>query len=92
MLQAGAWTLGEKGPNKKKHRVYYESGSIMEKGQYKDDLKQGTWYFYNEQGVVVKKERYREGKLQWQMFMEKGRIVRTIDRNGKVTERPKCGC
>ncbi len=79
-------------PENGTHKIFYSNGSIKEKGRYKNSQKQGVWYFYTEKGVVEKKEKYKKGELRWQIFYNKGKITKTIDRDGKVVERPKCGC
>lgn len=79
-------------PSNGSYKVFYRNGLIKEKGQYNNTQKKGIWYFYNENGVLEKKEKYKNGTLLWQIFYEKGRITKTIDKNGKVTERSKCGC
>ena len=79
-------------PSNGAYKSYYKSGKIQEKGHFKNSLKKGVWYFYNERGLLLKKEKYVEGKLQWQLFFERGKIIKIIDKNGRVTERSKCGC
>ena len=74
------------------HRANYSDGAIKERGKYWHEQKQGVWYYYSENGVVKKKEKYKNGVLQWQLFFDKGKIIQTIDKNGKVVNRPNCGC
>ena len=75
-----------------KYKLYYKDGTLMEKGHYKNSKKTGLWYFYNDSGLLLKKEKYQDDQLLWQIFFEKGKITKIIDKNGKITERPKCGC
>jgi antitoxin component YwqK of YwqJK toxin-antitoxin module len=74
------------------YKGFYANKTIKEKGHYKQGLKQGIWYYYSELGVMEKKEKYKLGELQWQLFFEKGKLTKIIDKKGKVTERSKCGC
>jgi hypothetical protein len=39
--------------------VYYQNGSIKEKGVIKNDLKIGWWSYYDSQGVLKQKEEYK---------------------------------
>lgn len=74
------------------YKKKYLNGITKERGKYHQSKKQGIWYYYSENGVVLKKEKYDGGVLQWQLFFDKGRITQTIDKNGKVVKRPNCGC
>jgi antitoxin component YwqK of YwqJK toxin-antitoxin module len=74
------------------YRIKYLNGNTKEKGKYYQSKKQGVWYYYSENGVVLKKEKYNSGVLKWQLFFDKGKITQTIDKNGKVIKRPNCGC
>lgn len=75
-----------------KYKTLYPSGIEKEKGYFRNSMRCGVWYYYAENGVVEKKVKYREDKIIWQIFYNKGKITKTIDRNGVVKERPKCGC
>ena len=75
-----------------KYKLYYKDGALKEKGHFKNSKKTGLWYFYNDSGLLLKKEKYQDDQLLWQIFFEKGKITKIIDKNGKITERPKCGC
>ncbi len=49
---------------------YYENGKVKVEGHFyykpesKDFQKEGDWAYYNEKGVLVKKEKYKNGGLQ----------------------------
>ncbi len=52
--------------NGQKHGNYFEyfpTGELKIKGKFKDDLMTGTWKYYDEQGNLVKREKYRNGAL-----------------------------
>lgn len=69
------------------------SGTLIETGYYTNGQKDKRWAYYNEKGIIERKEKWTKGQLQWQVFYnEKGKITRTIDKNGKETVRPACGC
>jgi antitoxin component YwqK of YwqJK toxin-antitoxin module len=42
----------------------YKNGKIIEEGKFINNRKEGLHLFYNENGVMVKKETYIRGKLQ----------------------------
>ncbi|MDF9800016.1 hypothetical protein OKW21_005279 [Catalinimonas alkaloidigena] len=44
-------------------RMSYENGNPRMEGEWKRGKKHGTWVYYDEEGNVVKAERYRRGKL-----------------------------
>jgi len=80
-------------PAEGKYSARYESGTIREKGFYRNSRKHKTWYYYNPNGTLDHKEKWADGVLQWQIFYnERGRIIKTIDKNGVVKTRPGCGC
>ncbi|WP_109830105.1 DUF3352 domain-containing protein [Reichenbachiella versicolor] len=52
--------------NGKKHGAFYEfypNGDIKIIGKYKNDLKEGTWKHYDENGKLIEKVKYRKGQL-----------------------------
>jgi hypothetical protein len=85
--------VGQDAPGDGVYKEFYSDGDIKIRGHYKESKKQGVWFYYLPNGPVEKKEKYRGGELQWQIFYnERGKISKTVDKNGVVTERPKCGC
>ncbi len=46
------------------HGAYkeYENGILRIKGRYKDNLKEGNWFLYDENGDLIDKIRYKKGK------------------------------
>jgi hypothetical protein len=80
-------------PQNGTHRVIHANGKIAETGHYKNGLKHRIWHYYNEYGVRIKREKWLDGALIWQVFYnEKGRTIRTIDKHGNVKEFSGCGC
>jgi antitoxin component YwqK of YwqJK toxin-antitoxin module len=51
MQHDGAWT------------GWYENGNINYEGNYKQGLKEGTWTWYNNKGVKIQEEIYKNGLL-----------------------------
>jgi len=74
------------------YKELYKSGHPKEQGYFRDGKKHKTWIYYNENGTVHLKEKWKSGALIWQIFYEKGRVSHTIDKDGKVTQKSKCGC
>jgi antitoxin component YwqK of YwqJK toxin-antitoxin module len=62
--------LIDKKNKKYSEKEYYENGKVKEEGIicYKSEVqeyqKDGEWIYYNEKGTTVKKEKYKNGKLQ----------------------------
>jgi hypothetical protein len=42
---------------------YYENGKLECSGFYKNERKDSIWLYYNMQGIQVRTEKYRNGKL-----------------------------
>lgn len=71
----------------------HSNGKVAQKGYLKNGEKHRLWMFYDEKGIVIKKEKWKNGTLQWQVFYnERGRIIKTVDKNGKEKEFSGCGC
>ena len=56
----GAYKAGEKQGS---FKTWYNSGRLMIEGQYSQGHQDGTWTYYNEKGIVSKKEVYEKGDL-----------------------------
>jgi antitoxin component YwqK of YwqJK toxin-antitoxin module len=83
-----AFTASIQGPYLLKHA----NGRVHIKGTYQNGLKHGVWFEYEENGMLQKKEKWKRGEMLWQLFYEKGKLRRSIDKKGNVKERPACGC
>ncbi len=44
-------------------RIWYENGQLKNKGQYLKGAPEGIWLYYNEKGVLIKTEEYKDGEL-----------------------------
>ena len=44
------------------YKEYYDNGEVKIKGQYKKDHKEGTWKFYAENGKLLQKIKFENGK------------------------------
>lgn len=67
---AHEFSLIDKKAKKYSDKEYFENGKVKVEGhshytpEVKDYLKDGDWIYYNEKGQAVKKEKYKNGKLQ----------------------------
>jgi antitoxin component YwqK of YwqJK toxin-antitoxin module len=43
--------------------IYFPSGLPREKGRYKNNEKDSEWYYWNEEGKLIKRETWDKGKL-----------------------------
>lgn len=75
-----------------KFSVSYENGVIKERGTYRNGQKDQLWMFYNPNGSLDRKEKWKNGRLKWQIFYSKGKIIKTINEKGEVKNRSRCGC
>ena len=44
-------------------KMYHESGYMMARGKYLDNLKDSTWVYFDDRGIVSYQEDYKNGKL-----------------------------
>jgi hypothetical protein len=80
-------------PPNGKYTARYANHNLKETGFYNNGQKYKRWAYYHENGTVERKEKWVKGELQWQIFYTaKGKISKTIDKKGKETIRPACGC
>jgi antitoxin component YwqK of YwqJK toxin-antitoxin module len=76
-----------------RYTAKYADSTVKERGTYLSSEKHGSWYYYHPNGTIERKERWSKGILRWQIFYnERGRVIKTIDRNGVVKTRSGCGC
>jgi hypothetical protein len=71
----------------------FASDSLACTGKYnKKGEKHGTWACRKD-NHVVRREQYKNGMLKgYVIFNEKGQVVETRDRKGKVRKFNPCGC
>jgi antitoxin component YwqK of YwqJK toxin-antitoxin module len=93
LLLSGTQPAYAQTPANGKYVARSANGTLIETGYYTNSQKDKRWAYYNEKGIIDHKEKWDKGELQWQIFYnEKGKITRTIDKKGKETVRPACGC
>jgi hypothetical protein len=61
------WSIGyyEDGKNHGNSEVYYENGRIRYTKNYKNDVAEGLWKFYGQDGALVGEVMYEKGKILW---------------------------
>ena len=70
----------------------FAEDSLICSGKSKDGLKEGVWLCKKGE-KIYRKERYKKGVLQtYLIYDEKGRIIETRNRKGKVKKYTPCGC
>jgi len=47
-----------------KYREFYPNGKLKSYGKFKNNKKHKTWYYYNEDESLLKKEKWKEGTLK----------------------------
>jgi antitoxin component YwqK of YwqJK toxin-antitoxin module len=60
--------------------MYHPNGVKMAEGNFLDNLKDGTWNYYNESGILVSEECYDQGKKisVWKTFLSDGTLSEEI--------------
>ena len=100
MLFLGLWFLPHKSycqtqnePNTSKFRAFYPNGNAKVKGRFKNGNKQGNWFYYSENGLLQKRERYNNGILKATFnYNNKGLLINVINKKGKIINKKACGC
>jgi hypothetical protein len=76
-----------------KVKDYYTNGIIKMKGMKKNDTKIGTWFYYDSNGKLIKKERWKKGDLKFTiLYNEKVKASEIIYNDGTVKKLKGCGC
>lgn len=65
---------------------------IIEKGKFQQGKRNGIWTYYDSEGNLVLKEKYKAGQRRWAFFYRHQKIIATVDRHGIYRKRPDCGC
>lgn len=76
-----------------KWRHFREETKLQEEGKFISGKREGVWKFYSPKHILYKKEKYVHGLRKWTyLYHPNGRMIIYIDKQGKVTKRPDCGC
>jgi antitoxin component YwqK of YwqJK toxin-antitoxin module len=92
LLNVSAPAFTQPQPSDGRYRSLHKNGKTEETGYYKNGLKYGMWYQYNDQGVVLRKQKWKKGELHWQVEYENGRRARITNSKGNVRVLPACSC
>ncbi|WP_415370778.1 hypothetical protein [Patiriisocius sp. Uisw_047] len=76
------------------YESYYENGKLKEKGEYKDNDKEGEWSFYYENGELKEKGAYKDDYKdgEWSFYFSNGQLEKkytednSSDYNGNYVE------
>ena len=84
-------TIAQKQTQKVKD--YYTNGIIKMKGKKINDSKIGTWFYYANDGKLIKKEQWKKGNLKFTIiYNEKVKASEIIYKDGTVKKLKGCGC
>jgi antitoxin component YwqK of YwqJK toxin-antitoxin module len=76
-----------------KVKEYYTNGIIKMKGKKINNIKTGTWFYFTENGKLLKKERWKKGNLKFTIkYNEKVKAIEIIYKDGTVKKLKGCGC
>ncbi|OYU97426.1 MAG: hypothetical protein CFE21_03800 [Bacteroidetes bacterium B1(2017)] len=71
----------------------YENGKVKSSGHFIDHKKTGIWLFYHTEGWLLRKEKWRKGKMLYSIeYNEKRRRVRGVNSKGEEILYRDCGC
>jgi hypothetical protein len=80
-------------PISSKIKEYYPNGKTKVKGHFKNGNKHGNWFYYAENGLLQKRERYTNGILKATFnYNSKGLLINMVNKNGKIINKKACGC
>lgn len=66
---------------------------LTEKGKFVNGKRHGLWQYYNRDGRIVKREKFRHGVFWWAIYYHpNGKVAYSINRRGKIVKRADCGC
>ena len=68
------------------------TGYILAIRKYKNNQKHGTWQVFEKEGWIKERYVYKNDRLKWQLFYREGKLVRSINKNGKIKNFKGCGC
>ena len=71
---------------------YNDSARLVFTGKYLHGLRHGIFKEYDSAGFLLRKSRYKKGKLRWSQLYQNGKITEVTDRRGNVKKRKNCGC
>ena len=76
-----------------KFEVWFENGNIEFSGQYQDDVRNGTWLIYNNDGTLKYKLEYISGVTKdRQMDIDESDYLDSLEKNkGKIADPEKTG-
>ncbi len=85
--------LAQNTPKTAKINEYYPNGKTKIKGRYKNGNKHGNWFYYAENGILQKRERYSNGIVQATFnYNNKGLLINVVTKSGKIINKKACGC
>jgi antitoxin component YwqK of YwqJK toxin-antitoxin module len=69
---------------------FYRSGSRMSEGLYVNEKREGSWKFYNEEGVLISEELYKNGIAEgiWKTYYANKAILEEISYHNGVKDGP----
>lgn len=75
-----------------RYKELYENGKVSIKGYYKSGQKDRLWFYYDRNGMMTLKEKWKHGEILWKVIYEEGKVSKIVDHEGNVRVKSKCGC
>lgn len=72
---------------------YFENGKKEVVEKYKEGTKCGIWKFFHPTGVILRREKYKNGELAFTwIYNDKGQLIESINKKGKHKKYKACNC
>lgn len=73
--------------------THYSNGQPVKKGKYKYKKRHGIWLYYFPNGYIMRKEKWQNGKLTWQIKYDiYKRKLYGVNQKGDTTFYKGCNC
>lgn len=92
-LAVKQYCIAQNTPKSHTIKEYYPNGATKIKGHFKNGNKHGNWFYYAENGILQKREKYTNGMLKATFnYNNKGLLINIINKNGETINKKACGC
>lgn len=66
-----------------KSQTFYSNGILESQGEFNNNIKNGKWKYWDEEGVLIKEEEYYNGLLlQVNVYEDNNRVKQSVYNNG----------
>jgi antitoxin component YwqK of YwqJK toxin-antitoxin module len=73
-------------------KKFNERGKLMSSEGYRNGIRHGTWKYFEPNGNLSRKIKYKNGTRIWESFYKDNKLIETIDKRGRKKIVRDCGC